>query len=116
MENSFIEGFEEYQSIFIKVVDALKNYFSSSERDIIMEGEEKILQHVEYADPEKIKEFLNVVTSKDKIMNIMLDNDKNIKTRYDISKMCIMSGIFPDIPERIPEVTAAVMEFFPVCG
>ena len=44
------------------------------------------------------------------------DNDKNIKTRYDISKMCIMSGIFPDIPERIPEVTAAVMEFFPVCG
>ncbi len=101
MENSFIEGFEEYQSIFIKVVDALKNYFSSSERDIIMEGEEKILQHVEYADPEKIKEFLNVVTSKDKIMNIMLDNDKNIKINIKIG-----SEGYEDIPKGCSVVSA----------
>ncbi len=101
IENEFLEEFNDYKTIFVKVIDALKEYFSSSARDIVMEGEEKILKHAEYGDINKIKEFLNVVTSKDKIMSIMLDNDKDIKINIKIG-----SEGYDEIPKDCSVVSA----------
>ncbi|MDY4187174.1 MAG: HrcA family transcriptional regulator, partial [Candidatus Borkfalkiaceae bacterium] len=41
------------------------------------EGEDKILDHPEYADVEKIRSFLKVVTQKDKIINMLSEDGKN---------------------------------------
>lgn len=101
IEQSVLEEFNDYKSIFVKVIDALKEYFSSSKGDIVMEGEEKILKHAEYGDINKIKEFLNVVTSKDKIMSIMLDNDKDIKINIKIG-----SEGYDEIPKDCSVVSA----------
>ncbi len=101
IENEFLEEFNDYKTIFVKVIDALKEYLSSSSRDIVMEGEEKILKHAEYGDINKIKEFLNVVTSKDKIMSIMLDNDKDIKINIKIG-----SEGYDELPKDCSVVSA----------
>ena len=101
IKEDFIENFSEYKSIFIKVIDALKVYFSSTARDIVMEGEEKILQHQEYGDINKIKEFLDVVTSKDKIMNIMLSEGRDIDINIKIG-----SEGYDHIPKDCSLVTA----------
>ncbi|MBQ3572493.1 MAG: heat-inducible transcription repressor HrcA, partial [Clostridia bacterium] len=55
-----------YKSVFVMVIDALKSYIQYSESDLIVEGEDKILQHPEYTDIDKIRNFLRAVTSKDK--------------------------------------------------
>ena len=101
IEQSVLDEFNDYKTIFVKVIDALKEYFSSSTGDIVMEGEEKILKHAEYGDINKIKEFLNVVTSKDKIMSIMLDNDKDIKINIKIG-----SEGYDEIPKDCSVVSA----------
>ncbi|MBR4419282.1 MAG: heat-inducible transcriptional repressor HrcA, partial [Clostridia bacterium] len=41
-----------------------------------VEGEDKILQHPEYTDIDKIRNFLKAVTSKDKIINILSEDGK----------------------------------------
>ncbi len=101
IEHDFLDEFNNYKTIFVKVIDALKEYLFSSSRDIVMEGEEKILKHAEYGDINKIKEFLNVVTSKDKIMSIMLDNDKDIKINIKIG-----SEGYDELPKDCSVVSA----------
>lgn len=70
------EEFANYKSVFTMVIDALKNYIKYDEKDLILEGEEKILNHPDYADIDKIKNFLNAVTKKDKIINLLSDDGK----------------------------------------
>lgn len=70
--------FESYKSMFVMVVDALKNYVNYRDDDeVVLEGEDKILDHPEYADVEKIRSFLKVVTQKDKIINMLSEDGKN---------------------------------------
>ena len=92
LEVDFNEEFLGYKTIFVNVIEALKVYFSQGEQDVIMEGEDKILCHQEYADVEKIKEFLSVVTKKDKILNLLTEDNKDIKIGEegydDIPKDC----------------------------
>lgn len=68
------EEFSNYKSVFLMVVDALKNYVSYDESDLIVEGEDKMLDHPEYADIGKIRRFLQAVTSKDKIVSLLSDD------------------------------------------
>lgn len=70
--------FESYKSMFVMVVDALKSYINYSDGgEVVLEGEEKILNHPEYADTDKIRSFLKAVTQKDKIINMLSDDGKN---------------------------------------
>ncbi len=70
--------FESYKSMFVMVVDALKSYINYSDGgEVVLEGEDKILNHPEYADTDKIRSFLKAVTQKDKIINMLSDDGKN---------------------------------------
>lgn len=65
------DEFFSYKSVFVRVIDALKAYVEYDERDLVLEGQDKMLDNPEYADIEKIRSFLKTVTSKDKIVNLL---------------------------------------------
>ena len=84
----------------INVIEALKVYFSS-DSDVVMEGTDKILQHADYASVDKIKDFLSVVTSKDKIVNILTDDNHDLSVNVKIG-----SEGYDKIPKDCSVVTA----------
>lgn len=77
------ETFESFKSVFVKVIDALKDYITTTD-DVILEGQDKILQHPEYADLNKLKKFMNVVTKKDKVINLLSNDGRDIKINVKI--------------------------------
>lgn len=101
MEVDFNENFYGYKTIFVNVIEALKVYFFEGEQEVVMEGEDKILRHQEYADVEKIKEFLSVVTKKDKILSLLTEDNKDIKINIKIGE----DG-YEDIPKDCSVVSA----------
>ncbi len=85
LQVDFDESFTGYKTIFVNVIEALKVYFSNSdETNVVMEGEDKILKHAEFTDINKLKEFLSVVTKKDKIVNLLTEDNKNIDINIKI--------------------------------
>lgn len=95
------DNFLGYKNIFVNVIEALKNYVSSSEDDVVMVGEEKIFDHPDYADLGKIKNFLSVVTSKDKVMNLLTSDNRDIKINVKIG-----TDGYDEIPKECSLVTA----------
>ena len=71
------------------------------ETDVVMEGQDKILNHPEYADINKIKNFLSVVTQKDKVMTLLSDDGKDIKINVKIG-----TDGYEEIPDDCSLVTA----------
>lgn len=97
------EQFESYKEIFNYVIDAIENYVNNRSGGVVMEGEDKILNHPEYADVDKVKNFLSVVSSKDKLANLLTDDDGieiNIKIGGENEE---------DIPEDCSLVTATYL-------
>jgi heat-inducible transcriptional repressor len=84
LELEFNESFTEYKTIFVNVIEALKTYFRSEEPSVLMEGEDKFLKHADYLDVNRIKEFLSVVTKKEKVFNILTEDNKDIKFNVKI--------------------------------
>ena len=84
LTNSILKEFESYREIFDSVITAIEEYLNGKNTDVILEGEGKILNHPEYNDQEKIKNFLSVVTSKDKLANILDNSDDNIEINIKI--------------------------------
>ena len=78
------EEFEGYRNIFDGVMNAIEEYIVNDKVDIVMEGEGKILNHPEYNDSEKVKNFLSVVTSKDKLADLFEDHDDNIEINIKV--------------------------------
>ena len=66
-----------------------------------MEGEDKILRHAEYADVEKIKDFLSVVTKKDKIFNLLTGDNRDISINIKVG-----SEGYDNIPKDCSVVSA----------
>lgn len=97
------EEFEGYKSMFVMVVDALKSYIDYSDGgEVVLEGEEKILNHPEYADTDKIRSFLNAVTKKDKVINMLsADGENGIEINVKIG-----SDGYEGIPEDCSLVSA----------
>lgn len=96
----FEENFETYKAVFEKVIDALKDYVKSSD-DVIMEGQDKILQHPEYADLNKLRNFMSVVTQKDKIIDLMSDDGRDIKINVKIG-----ADGYDELPDECSVVSA----------
>lgn len=84
IEIDFNESFIGYKTIFINVIEALKTYFKEDEQSVLMEGEDKFLKHAEYLDVNRIKEFLSVVTKKEKVFSILTEDNKDIKFNVKI--------------------------------
>ena len=98
--NKISGEFAEYKDIFNKVIDALKDYVLRNS-DVILEGEEKILDHPEYADIDKLRNFLSVVTKKDKIVQLLDDDGRGIDVNIKIG-----TDGYDQIPEDCSLVTA----------
>ncbi len=93
--------FSGYKSIFLNVVEALKVYMTVQESDVVMEGQDKILDNPEYADISKIKNFLSVVTKKDKVMTLLTGEGRDIKINIKIG-----TNDYEEIPRDCSLVTA----------
>ncbi|MBQ7372997.1 MAG: heat-inducible transcription repressor HrcA [Clostridia bacterium] len=93
--------FAGYKNIFLNLVEALKVYMTVKESDVVMEGQDKILNHPEYADINKIKNFLSVVTQKDKVMTLLSGDGRDIKINVKIG-----TDGYEEIPDDCSLVTA----------
>lgn len=93
------DAFKGYRAVFLAVIDALKSYVSARE-EVVMEGEDKILAHPEYADVDRIRQFMSVVTKKDKVFNLLSGN-RGVKVNVKIG-----ADGYEEIPEDCSLVTA----------
>ena len=93
------ESFAGYKAVFSEVIGALKEYVSRSD-EVITEGEDKIFDHPEYADIDKIRDFMSVVTKKDRVLNLLSEN-RSIKLNIKIG-----AEGYEEIPEDCSLVTA----------
>ncbi len=93
------ESFAGYKAVFGEVIDALKEYISRTD-SVITEGEDKIFEHPEYADVDKLRNFMSVVTKKDKVLNLLSENS-SIKLNIKIG-----AEGYEEIPEDCSLVTA----------
>ena len=98
--DGLVKEFNEYSAVFREVVGALREYFESY-TEIITEGEEKILDHPEYADVDKLRNFMSVVTSKDKIVQLLDDDGREIKVNVKIG-----TDGYDEIPDDCSIVSA----------
>lgn len=94
---------EEYKELFIKVMDAIISYINDKDRRVYLDGEEKIFSHPEYDDADKVKNFLSVISSKEKLAG-MLSRDDNIEISIKIGKEC-----GEGVPEDCSMVTATYL-------
>lgn len=79
-----IGEFTDYKSLVEEVVSAMRAYTKARRSDIVLAGESKIFNHPEYDNVEKVKNFLTVVASKEKIADLMEGGDPEIHIRVKI--------------------------------
>ncbi len=84
LERVIEEEFLGYREIFESVMNAIEDYIEKNNGNVVMEGEGKILNHPEYNDSEKVKNFLSVVTSKEKIVDLLANDSDNIEINIKI--------------------------------
>ncbi len=84
ISSAVAEEFEVYREIFDRVLDAIEEYVVKDNGDVAIEGEGKILNHPEYTDSQKVKSFLSVVTSKDKLAELLKDEKEGIEINIKI--------------------------------
>ncbi len=78
------EEFSTYREIFDGVMHAIEDYLNNDKSELIINGENKILHHSEYSDTEKVKNFLSVVTDKEKITELMANSKDDIEISIKI--------------------------------
>lgn len=93
--------FDIYRDIFDRVMSAIEEYIENGNTKVVLEGEGKILNHPEYNnDSEKMKNFLSVVTSKEKLAGLLTTDNDNIEINIKIG------GEDKDMPSDCSMVTA----------
>ena len=95
-----LREFTEYKEVFISVIRALKEYISTG-GEVVLEGEDKMFSHPEYSDIESVKSLMSVVTSKDKLVELMSDDGKDIQINIKIG-----TEGYDDLPSDCSVVTA----------
>lgn len=84
LTNKITEEFASYREIFASVMSAIEEYLDKGNVKVVMEGEDKILNHPEYTDSEKVKNFLSVVTDKEKLTDLLVEDNDNIEINIKI--------------------------------
>ncbi|MDY6367087.1 MAG: heat-inducible transcriptional repressor HrcA [Clostridia bacterium] len=79
MPDKITEEFDTYRDIFDSVMQAIEEYIDKKKGEIIMEGQGKILNHPEYNDTEKVKNFLSVISDKDRIADLLFTDSDDIE-------------------------------------
>ncbi len=81
-------------------MSAIEEYIEKDKPSLLVEGENKILNHAEYNDTEKVKNFLSVVAEKDRLRDLLTSDKDSIEINIKIG------GENGDIPEDCSMVTA----------
>ncbi len=92
--------FAAYREVFDRVIEVLTHYRAHHEHEVVLAGEDKIFRHPEYDNVGNVKNFLSVVSSKERLAEL-LNVDGDIEISVKIGKD---EG---DIPEDCSLVTAA---------
>lgn len=92
--------FAEYREIFNRIIEVLEDYVADNVNKVLLEGEDKILNHPEYSDTQKVKNFLSVVTSKEKVVDLLgaSNNGIEINIKFGTDEQ--------DVPDDCSLVTA----------
>lgn len=96
-----LSEFGEYRQVMHEVIDALKEYTRPGNKDVVLTGADKIFNHPEYEDIENVKNFLTVISSKDKLAEIIGGEDDEIQINVKIG-----SSGDADVPDDCSVVTA----------
>ena len=100
MSEQFPAEFDSYREIVDSVMDAIEEYIEKDRADVVINGEGKILNHPEYNDGEKVKNFLSVITSKDRLTELLKNEEDDIEINIKIG------GENDDVPKDCSLVTA----------
>lgn len=84
LASSFSSELEAYREIFDNVMFAIEDYVKNNDSQVLLEGENKILNHPEYNDSEKVKNFLSVVTSKNRLAGLLKSGEEDIEISIKI--------------------------------
>lgn len=68
---------KEYEEIFSKVIEVIKNYTYDKPDDVMLEGGFKIFQQPEYASVEKARAMLEVLEAKQQLSSMIHDQSGN---------------------------------------
>lgn len=82
--NTIKSEFQSYREIFDGVMMAIEDYIDNNKAQVVVDGEDKILNHPEYSDGEKVKNFLSIVSSKNKLAKLLNDENDNIEVNIKI--------------------------------
>ena len=78
------QEFSLYREIFDRVISAIESYVKERGNNVVVGGEDKILNNPEYNDTEKVKNFLSIITSKDKLADLLQDGSDDIEINIKI--------------------------------
>ena len=84
MEELIAEEFSIYRDIFASVMNAIEEYVTNKNGNVVLEGQNKILNHPEYDDSSKMKNFLSVVTDKERLVDLLSNDSENIEINIKI--------------------------------
>ncbi len=81
-EAEAMQAFTAYKETCREVLDALFAY--TSRKDVVLSGENKSIRRAEYRDVEKVEEFLSLVESKERIGELLAQEESEIQIRVQI--------------------------------
>ena len=84
VEEQVLAEFGQYRQVMREVIDALKAYTRPREEDVVLSGQDKIFNHPEFEDIENVKNFLTVISSKDRIAELIGSDDDEIQINVKI--------------------------------
>lgn len=101
VEEQVLAEFGQYRQVMREVIDALKAYTRPREEDVVLSGQDKIFNHPEFEDIENVRNFLTVISSKDRIAELIGSDDDEIQINVKIGSCgdC-------DVPDDCSVVTA----------
>lgn len=100
-EEEILADFGQYRQVMSEVIAALKSYTRPRDEDVVLTGAEKIFNHPEYEDIENVKNFLTVISSKDRLADIIEGENDEIQISVKIG-----SSGDSDVPDDCSVVTA----------
>ncbi len=101
------EEFASFKEIFESVISAIEDYALKNKGEAFTAGESKILKHPEYNDSEKIKSFLSVVTSKEKLGELLAKESDEVEIKIKIGG---------EEKEEMPKDCSLVTATYSLCG
>ena len=78
------DEFSAFRKIFESVMSAIEDYAFKRKGEVVTAGESKILKHPEYNDSEKIRNFLSVVTSKERLSDLLSEESDEVEIKIKI--------------------------------